>query len=110
MRGRSGNPGGRPKAALDVQALARRHTEPAIRALIEALRDPRLKVQAAQALLDRGWGKPAQTIHAQSEATVLHLIAAQEAGDELLRNPLKPTMDGDAVEHETQQILPLPEE
>ena len=28
--GRSGNPGGRPKAALDIQALAREHTPDAI--------------------------------------------------------------------------------
>lgn len=65
--GQSGNPGGRPKAAINVRDLARAQTERAIVALIEALDDPRLKVSAAQALLDRGWGKAA-TILAGDEA------------------------------------------
>jgi hypothetical protein len=78
MAGRSGNPGGRPKAALNVQELARAHTEDAIQTLVEALKDPKLKVQAATALLDRGWGKPIQAIEAsaQEDITVWHLTAA----------------------------------
>jgi hypothetical protein len=79
-KGVSGNPGGRPKAALNVQELARAHTEDAIRALVAALQNPRERVQAATALLDRGWGKPAQAIEAsaQEDITVWHLIAASE--------------------------------
>jgi hypothetical protein len=41
-----------------VQALARQHTEQAVRTLVEGLRNPLHKVAAATALLDRGWGKP----------------------------------------------------
>jgi hypothetical protein len=51
VAGQSGNPLGRSKAALDVQALARQHTAEAIETLVGALRDPKLKVQAAEALL-----------------------------------------------------------
>ena len=65
--GRSGNPGGRPKAALDIQALAREHTPDAIRALVAALANPRERVAAAVALLDRGWGKPIQAIEGSME-------------------------------------------
>jgi hypothetical protein len=85
MPGKSGNPGGRPKAAFDVQALARQHTEQAVRTLVEALRDPRLKVQAAQALLDRGWGRPPQTIQTEGQTSIalLHLVAAQTLSREL---------------------------
>jgi hypothetical protein len=85
MPGKSGNPGGRPKAALDVQALARQHTEQAVRTLVEALRDPRHKVAAACALLDRGWGKPQVNIHAEQDINVLHLLAAQAIGRELVQ-------------------------
>jgi hypothetical protein len=91
MPGKSGNPGGRPRAAVNVQELARQHTEQAVRTLVEALRDPKLKVQAAQALLDRGWGRPPQTIHTegQTSITLLHLAAAQMASSELI-SKLKP--------------------
>lgn len=62
VKGQSGNPGGRPKAALDVQELARAHTPDAINALVAALANPRERVSAAVALLDRGWGKPTQPL------------------------------------------------
>ncbi len=62
--GQSGNPGGRPKDNAVVRDLAREHTLGAIKALADALEDEnsRVRVTAAEALLDRGWGKPAQTI------------------------------------------------
>lgn len=59
--GQSGNPGGRAAVNKTVQEWARQHTEEAIRALVEALQSPSLKVQAATALLDRGYGRPIQT-------------------------------------------------
>jgi hypothetical protein len=66
--GMSGNPGGRPKAALDMQELARAHTPDAIAALVAALANPRERVSAAVALLDRGWGKPVQALAGDSSA------------------------------------------
>ncbi len=60
--GVSGNPSGRPKESILVKELARTYTERAILVLAAALDDPKLRVQAAQALLDRGWGKPAQVV------------------------------------------------
>jgi hypothetical protein len=63
-KGKSGNPGGRPKAEIAVRDLARQHTVAAIRALVEALdaTTESVRVSAAQALLDRGWGKAPQTL------------------------------------------------
>jgi hypothetical protein len=58
VKGRSGNPGGRPRAALDVQELARAHTADAIQTLVDCLNDPKHKLAAACALLDRAWGRP----------------------------------------------------
>lgn len=72
--GKSGNPGGRPKGTGKVRELAREHTEAAIKALVDSLADERLKVSAAQALLDRGWGKPTQHIAGDDESDPINLV------------------------------------
>ena len=64
-KGKSGNPGGRPKAVTEVRDLARQHTEIAIAALVAIAttsESDAARVAAASALLDRGWGKPAQAV------------------------------------------------
>ena len=63
-KGQSGNPGGRPKSLADIQALAREYAGASVEALAAALKhkDPRVKMVAAGMLLDRGYGKPAQTL------------------------------------------------
>ena len=65
-KGQSGNRSGRPKAIVSVVELARAQTEDSIKTLV-AVRDnaqapAAARVGAANALLDRGWGKPSQTI------------------------------------------------
>src|SRR5215469_6312573 len=60
-KGRSGNPGGRPKGHGDLRELARQHTEDALATLVEICRNGEnegARIAAANALLDRGWGKP----------------------------------------------------
>ena len=65
-KGQSGNPGGRPKVIGEVQELAREHTTQAIQTLVGIMANkeapPAARVTAANALLDRGYGKPAQTL------------------------------------------------
>ncbi len=78
QKGVSGNPGGRPPIVKDIQELARKHTPEAMQALLEALKDPRQKVSAACAILDRGYGRPTQA------HTIDHSFAASAAGDEAL--------------------------
>lgn len=55
-----------PKGAFDVKQLAREHAPGAIETLASIMRDglmpPAARVSAAQALLDRGFGKPSQEI------------------------------------------------
>lgn len=61
--GRSGNPGGRSKRDVDLRKLARSYTAEAVGALVHIVRNSRsssARARAAQALLDRGWGKPVQ--------------------------------------------------
>jgi hypothetical protein len=74
QKGQSGNPGGRPKEAAEVKALAREYGAEAIEKLVTLLRgdDARVAKAAADSLLDRGFGKPGQSIDlvAEVNATV----------------------------------------
>ena len=54
------------KIVTSVKISARNHTQDAIDCLVRVMNSPQtspsVKVSAATALLDRGWGKPAQTV------------------------------------------------
>lgn len=68
--GQSGNPSGRPKASAKVRDLARAHTETALEALVQiatAGESEAARVAAANAILDRGYGKPSQPIDGDGE-------------------------------------------
>lgn len=78
--GQSGNPGGRPKKTEEMRSaeeLARKHSPEAIQALIIAMRTAetdRDRIHAAEIILDRGWGKPAQTSNVNvSKKSILEL-------------------------------------
>jgi len=58
-KGRSGNPGGRPKVYAEFQELCRSQTPEAIATLVSALKaGDASSVAAARVLLEYGWGKP----------------------------------------------------
>lgn len=54
------------KAPANIRSLARAHTETALNVLAGIMNQSEApaaaRVQAAQALLDRGWGKPSQPV------------------------------------------------
>ena len=54
------------KTPTEIASLARSITQPALKTLAAIKRQPKApaaaRVQAAVALLDRGWGKPKQTV------------------------------------------------
>ena len=67
-KGESGNPGGRPKDSGPLREMAREHTAEALDVLVQAMRDddPRIRVVAATAILDRGHGKPTTPIEVEA--------------------------------------------
>ena len=75
--GQSGNPGGRPKDEHRVGELARSYTLEAIETLVDLMRhgrDERVRGTAAQALLDRGWGKAKVEVVSNAEGGYLELL------------------------------------
>lgn len=71
------------KTPTDIRSLARSHTETALSTLAGIMRETKAphaaRVSAAVALLDRGWGKPQQTV----DMTVRRQIAKELSDDEL---------------------------
>jgi Family of unknown function (DUF5681) len=84
-RGQSGNPNGRPRVLADVQNAARDHSSEAIETLARIMRDPKApaaaRTSAACALLDRGYGKPRQTVHAEN-TNVHYAVSDKPMSDE----------------------------
>lgn len=92
-KGQSGNPGGRsPRVGPNgetVAELARTHTKEAIDALVRVVKNDShpQQVNAANALLDRGWGKPKESmdLDARVEGTgvpVIQIVRVSSDGNE----------------------------
>jgi hypothetical protein len=72
----------RPKPFQEVQAMFQLAAPAAFRALQEALSDPKLKVTAANSILDRGYGKATQPVEVTGNSTVKAInvnMSAEEA-------------------------------
>lgn len=85
QKGYSGNAGGRPKDEHRVADLARSYTTEAIDTLVALMRsgkDERVRGTAAQALLDRGWGKAKVEVVTDEKQDY---VAALKAVNERLR-------------------------
>lgn len=63
QKGRSGNPGGRPKVPAEVKEAFRALTMDALKTLQDALSEGGpVAVKAAEVILDRGWGRATQAM------------------------------------------------
>jgi CheY-like chemotaxis protein len=63
--GKSGNPGGRPRQLASVMHEARRHTLEALQVqlqLMQSAESESVRLNAAEAILNRAWGRPIQAL------------------------------------------------
>ena len=78
--GQSGNPTGRPKIVSEVRDLARQHSTFAVEVLVKIAGNGRApamaRVAAATQLLDRGFGRPPQSLEVQSRSPLADLSTA----------------------------------
>ena len=80
--GESGNPGGRPKLPADIREAFKARASEALEVLTRCLQsdDERIAMAAAQAILDRGYGKPVQQVDANiSEGGVRYAEVPRKA-------------------------------
>ena len=68
-KGKSGNPGGRPREVAEVRELAKNHGPAAIQRLVTLMSsdNERTAVAACEAILNRGYGRPAQSVTVAGE-------------------------------------------
>jgi hypothetical protein len=77
-KGQSGNPGGRPKAEGEIRELAQKHGPEALQRLVDLMgsANERVAVAAAQAVLDRAYGRPVQGLQlAAADETCARWVA-----------------------------------
>jgi hypothetical protein len=77
--GQSGNPSGRPKVDFEVRQLAREYGREAIEKLVAIMRgdNAALAKAASEALLDRGYGKPVQSVGVDPDSDPVRVIKVQ---------------------------------
>jgi phage gp46-like protein len=80
QKGRSGNPGGRPKKTeqlVEIEQLARQYAPQAMEALVKIAMSGKTdsaRVAASIAILDRAFGRPRQTLEAKNASNVQYFI------------------------------------
>lgn len=87
QKGQSGNPGGRPSATMEdgrsISDVARERTVEAVDVLVAVMSDekaaPAARVSAANAILDRGWGRPKQDIAVDVNVDTAEIIQQARA-------------------------------
>jgi hypothetical protein len=89
--------------------MCREHAPEAVATLVAALKDPRHKVAAAQALLDRGFGRAPLTIADDSASPIaMHLLAAQLISAQILEMQVEPQPQMQQEQPQPQRLLDAP--
>lgn len=72
------------KALVEIRSLARSHTESALNVLVGVMGQtdapPAARVQAANSILDRGWGKPTQPISGDEDGPPIKITQIELIG------------------------------
>ena len=97
--GQSGNPGGRPGGVAAVRELARNHAAEAIECLLKEMRQgdtSHARIAAANALLDRGWGRPMQPLAGDAEEPPIEIAMSREQlAEQAGARSMRPSGNGD---------------
>lgn len=111
QKGQVSNPKGREPIVREVQTLAKQQTELAVNTLVEIMTNEKTngsaRVQAAVALLDRGWGRPKQSVDIKVDHDASGLAAALDALRERETKAIadqRPVIDVDAEIVETVTV------
>lgn len=102
--GKSGNPRGRPKEDPALKAMCQAKTKAAVERLIKEMTKgdtSSARISAANAILDRGWGKP------QQDMTIEHRHSFVEALRELERTAREHAALGTGVAQIEDQSAPV---
>ena len=77
QKGQSGNPGGRSKLPADIREAFKAKAPAALEVLTRCLQsgDDRIAMMAAQAILDRGYGRPTQSIDVREDGPTVRYYA-----------------------------------
>lgn len=71
------------KSLTEIRSAARSHTEAALNCLVgimgQADAPPSARVAAANSILDRGWGKPAQPVDGDGEGGPVQLTVTWQS-------------------------------
>ena len=76
-KGQSGNPSGRPKIVAEIRSLAQERGPEAFQRLVDWMNsdNPKASVSAANSILDRAYGKPAQAVTGEGgEGPIKHVL------------------------------------
>jgi hypothetical protein len=89
VKGVSGNPGGRPKLELSIRELAQQHSMEALETLVHVMRTGRRgeQIVAANAILDRAYGKPTQSVEMSGDRTTLVDLLVSLNDNHAVRDP-----------------------
>lgn len=73
VKGMSGNPGGRPKLEVSIRDLAQQNSMEALETLVQVMRTgkPGERLIAANAILDRAYGRPTQSVEMSGDRSTL---------------------------------------
>jgi hypothetical protein len=96
--GNSGNPSGRPKKVAEIAELAQQHAPEAFAKIVELMshKDAKVALAAANSILDRAYGKPAQAVQARVETLDIGKLWIEAV--KMTNAPPAKTIEGQAVQ------------
>ena len=111
--GHSGNPSGRPKAMREITELTRSMSVDAVKRLQFLMLNAKsemAQIAAANAILDRAWGKPKETRDVEINHTRTSELSVRTLSDEQLEalhaalRETALTLEGQEIEGEAEEI------